>query len=116
MKLKPMADNVLLKQFAASSFSFVGGVMYFSCFAKKSTKRRRLKGTFRKGMSPLKSPAPPRQPASKNVPIFAALAGVVPNPMALAGGSKKSPAVRQGGFFFRLLSKESFFCIMQVTK
>ena len=23
--------------------------MYFSCFAKKSTKRRRLKGTFRKG-------------------------------------------------------------------
>ena len=38
--------------------------------AKKSTKRRRLKGTFRKGMSPLESPAPPRQPAFKNVPIF----------------------------------------------
>ena len=27
----------------------VGADMYFSCFAKKSTKRRRLKGTFRKG-------------------------------------------------------------------
>ena len=64
--------------------------MYCSCFAKKSTKRRRLKGTFRKGRTDgmiatgnhgycrfaarsttLKKPLRAhRQPVSKNVPIF----------------------------------------------
>ena len=37
---------------------------------KKSTKRRWLRGTLRKCMSPLEPPPPHRQPVAKNVPIF----------------------------------------------
>ena len=45
---------LLFEIYAENIVSFLkvnnSGRMYFSCFAKKSTKRRRLKGTFRKGM------------------------------------------------------------------
>ncbi len=45
-------------------------IMYFSCFAKKSTKRRRLKEALRAKAPSLRIHPPLRQPVSKNVPIF----------------------------------------------